>query len=150
MNRKTALVIAGAASAAIALLTTGAFAGTSGRSDQPGVGSGDLVSCLAAHGVQVPTSDPAGVKQWLGEHSQDDPAVRAALNACAGPDTGGTDSTPAELIACLEQHRVDVPSNVTQDPSAFKQWLAGANDQPTVQSAVDDCTGGTPPSGHTK
>jgi hypothetical protein len=100
--------------------------------------------------VQVPSDDPAAVKQWLGEHSQDDPTVQAAIDACAGPDTGGTDSTPAELIACLEQHRVDVPSDVKQDPGMFKQWLAGAMDQPTVQSAVDDCMSGPPPSGQKK
>jgi hypothetical protein len=151
MKRKALLLITAAtAIVAIVVLTTGAFAGTPGQPEAHGGGGDDLVSCLASHGVQVPANDPAGVKQWLGEHAQDDPTVQAALDACAGPDTSGTESTPAELIACLERHRVDVPSDVKQDPGAFKQWLAGAMDQPTVQSAVDDCTSGPPPSGQTK
>lgn len=150
MKRKTLLVIAAAAGiAAIVVWTTGAFAGTAGHSDHQSDGPGDLVSCLASHGVQVPSDDPAGLKQWLAEH-QSDPAVQAALDACADLDPGGTDSTPAELIACLEQHSVDVPSDVKQDPGGFKRWLAGAIVQPTVQSAVNDCTGGPPPSGQTK
>ena len=52
--------------------------------DQPGDGVATFVSCLASHGVQVPSDDPAAVKQWLGQRSQDDPVVQAALNACAG------------------------------------------------------------------
>jgi hypothetical protein len=150
MKRKALLVIAAAvAIAAIVVLTTGASAGTAGKSDQPG-GGGDLVSCLASHGVQVPSDDPAALKQWLGEHSQDDPTVQAALQACQPPDGTEPGPTPAALVACLEQHRVDVPVDAQQDAGAFKQWLAGAMDQPTVQSAVDDCTGGPPPNGQTK
>ena len=151
MERKTLLVIAAAAGiAAIVVWTTGAFAGTPGHANQQGDSPGDLVSCLASEGVQVPSDDPAAVKQWLAEHSQDDPKVQAAVNACAGPDTRGTGGTPAPLIACLEQHRVDVPGDIKQDPGAFKQWLTGAMAQPVVESAVEDCTGGPPPSGQTK
>jgi hypothetical protein len=154
MKRKALLLIAAAAGvAAIVVLTTGAFAGTTGRSDEP-PGFATFVSCLASHGVQVPSDDPATVKQWLGAHSQDDPVVQAALDACAGgADTrGGNESngtepgpTPAELVACLERHRVDVPSDVKEAPDTLKQWLAGVIDQPSVRAALDDCTSGPPP-----
>jgi hypothetical protein len=163
MKRKALLVIgAAAAVAAIVVLTTGASAGTSGRSDQPGDGFAAFTSCLASHGVQVPSDDPAAVKQWLGQRSQDDPVVQAALEACAGAadpgggkaggggnERNGTEAgpTPAELVACLERHRVDFPSGVKEAPDTLKQWLVGVMDQPSVSSAVEDCTGGPPPNG---
>jgi hypothetical protein len=160
MKRNALLIIAAAAAvAAIVVLSTGAFAGTAGRSDQPGDSFAGFISCLASHGVQVPSDDPAAVKPWLGERSQDDPVVQAALHACAGADgTGrgkernGTEPgpTPAELVACLERHRVDVPSDVKETPDKLKPWLVGAMDQPSVASAVDDCTGGPPPNGQKK
>jgi hypothetical protein len=128
---------------AIVVLTTGAFAGSSGRSDQPGDGNAALISCLASHGVQVPSDDPGAVKRWLGDH-QSDPAVQAALHACApdsGSNTGVSGPTPAELAACLEQHGVDVPNDVKDSPApgAIKQWLHGAIDQPSVKAALDAC-----------
>jgi hypothetical protein len=106
----------------------------------------------------VPSDDPAAVKQWLGQRSQDDPVVQAALEACAGgAETGGGKTgggngteagpTPAELVACLERHRVDVPSGVKEAPDTLKPWLVGVMDQPSVSSAVEDCTGGPPPDG---
>jgi hypothetical protein len=165
MKRKAFLVIAAAAAvAAVVVLTTGAFGGTAGRSDQQDDGFAAFISCLASHGVQVPSDDPAAVKQWLGERSQDDPVVQAALEACAGvADTGGGKTgggnerngtepgpTPAELVACLERHRVDVPSGVKEAPDTLKQWLVGVMDQPSVSSAVEDCTGGPPPNGQKK
>lgn len=156
MKRKAFLPIAAAAAvAAIVVLTTGAFGGTPGRSDQPGDGDAALVSCLASHGVQVPSGDAATVKQWLGDH-QSDPAVQAALEACAGAGAGtkgdGTNPGPtaAELVACLERHGVDVPSDAKQSPDALKPWLAGALDQPGVKAAVDECAGGPPPTGQKK
>lgn len=150
MKRKAFLAFAAAgAITAIVVLTTGAFGGTSGRSDQPGDGNAAFISCLASHGVQVPSDDPGAVKRWLGDH-QGDPAVQAALDACAPPDGGSnadvSGPTPAELVACLEQHGVDVPSDVKQTPDALKPWLVGAMQQPTVKAALDDCTGGPPPS----
>jgi hypothetical protein len=145
MKRKAFLPIAAAAAvAAIVVLTTGAFGGTPGRSDQPGDVEAGFVSCLASHGVQVPSDDPATVKRWLGDH-QSDPAVQAALEACAGAgagtkgDGGGPGPTPAELVACLERHGVDVPSDARQSADALKPWLVGAFDQPGVRSAVDEC-----------
>ena len=160
MKRKALLVVAVAAAvAAIVMLTMGASGGTAGRSDQPGEGFAGFISCLASHGVQVPSDDPAAVKQWLGERSQDDPAVQAAIEACAPADGGGSKPgggstepgpTPAELVACLERHRVDVPSDVKQAPDALKPWLAGAMQQPNVRAALDDCTGGPPPNGQGK
>ncbi len=162
MKRKAFLPIAAAtAVAAIVVLTTGAFGGTAGRSDQQDDGFAAFISCLASHGVRVPGDDPAAVKQWLGERSQDDPVVQAALEACAGAaDTGGGKTgggngtepgpTPAELVACLERHRVDVPSDVKQTPDALKPWLVEAMQQPSVRAAVDDCTGGPPPNGQKK
>jgi hypothetical protein len=162
MKRKALLAIAAAAAvAAIVVLTTTAFGGTGAPSDQSGDGFAAFISCLASHGVQVPSDDPAAVKQWLGQRSQDDPVVQAALNACAGgADTGagktgggnGTEAgpTPAELVACLERHRVDVPSGVKEAPDTLKPWLVGVMDQPSVSSAVEDCTGGPPPDGQKK
>jgi hypothetical protein len=162
MKRKALLAIAAAAAvAAIVVLTTTAFGGTGAPSDQSGDGFATFISCLASHGVQVPSDDPAAVKQWLGQRSQDDPVVQAALNACAGgADTGGGKTgggngteagpTPAELVACLERHRVDVPSGVKVAPDTLKPWLVGVMDQPSVSSAVEDCTGSPPPDGQKK
>ena len=149
MKRKALplLVVAGAAVAAIVVLTTGAFGGTAGRSDQPGDGS--FVSCLASHGVQVPSDDPGALKGWLAEHSSD-PAVQAALEACKPADGTAFGPSPAELAACLERHGVDVPADVTQAPGDFKQWLAEAMKQPTVKAAVDECFGSPAPNGPKK
>jgi hypothetical protein len=147
VKRKAVLVIAAAAAvAAIVALTTGTFAGATGRSDPPGDGFAAFTSCLASHGVQVPSDDPAAVKRWLSDH-QSDPAVQAAAQVCAPPDDTGGDLTPAELAACLEQHGVDVPSDAKQDPGALKQWLHEAMQQPSVSAALDDCTGGPAPKG---
>jgi hypothetical protein len=146
MKRKALLLIAAAAAvAAIVVLTTGAVAVTTGRSDQPSDRFGAFISCLASHGVQVPSDDPVKVKEWLADR-QSDPAVQAALQACgAGDDTQGNGTepgpTPAELVACLERHGVDVPSDVKSTPDALKPWLAGAIDQPSVKAAVEACSG---------
>jgi hypothetical protein len=159
MKRKALLVIAAAAAvAAIVVLTTGAVAGTSGRSEQPGDGFAPFISCLASHGVQVPSDDPAAVKPWLADH-QSDPAVQAALEACAGTaNTGagkganGTEPgpTPDALVACLERHGVDVPSDAKQTPGALKEWLSGAMQQPTVTAALNECAGSAAPNGQKK
>jgi hypothetical protein len=143
MKRKALLAFAAAgAITAIVVLTTGAFAGRSGRSDQPGDGNGAFISCLASHGVQVPSDDPGTVKRWLADH-QSDPAVQAALDACAPPGGGSnadvSGPTPAELVACLEQHSVDVPSKVKDAPDTIKEWLHGAIAQPSVKAALDAC-----------
>ena len=158
MKRKALLAFAAAgAITAIVVLTAGAFGGTSGRSDQPGDGSAGLVSCLASHGVQVPSDDPAAVKPWLADH-QNDPTVQAGLEGCTGADNtdvgksgGGAEPGPtvAELVACLERHGVDVPSDA-KTPDAFKPWLSGVLQQPTVKTALDYCTGGPPPNGQKK
>jgi hypothetical protein len=145
MKRKALLIVAAAAVAAIVVVTAGAFAGTSGKSNQPG--DGGFVSCLASHGVQVPSDDPAAMKRWLSDR-QNDPAVQAALQACAGPADGTQPGpTPAELVACLERHGIEVPSDVKQNPDALKPWLVGAMDQPSVSTAVDACAGGPAPNG---
>jgi hypothetical protein len=89
------------------------------------------------------------VKRWLADR-QSDPAVQTALEACTKPDGTGTDLTPAALVACLERHGVDVPSDAKQDPGALKQWLAGAMQQPSVSTALDACTGGPAPNGKKK
>jgi len=137
MKRKALLGFAAAgAITAIVVLSTGAFAGSSRRSGQPGDGNAALISCLASHGVQVPSNDPDAVKRWLGDH-ESDPAVQAALAACAPADAAGP--TPAELAACLERHGVDVPSNAKEAPGALKEWLHGAIDQPSVKAALDAC-----------
>lgn len=160
MKRKALLITAAAAAvAAIVALTAGIDAGTAHRSNQPG---GDdlaaFIACMASHGVQVPGGDPSVVKPWVADH-QGDPAVRAALEACTGGDdsnggskTGGSQPGPttAELVACLEQHGVDVPSDVKQTPDALKPWLVGVMDQPSISSAVEDCTGGPPSNGKSK
>jgi hypothetical protein len=149
MRRKALLITAAvAAVGAIVVLTTGISGGTAGRSNEPGDGFAAFISCLASHGVQVPSDDPAAVKPWLADH-QSDPAVQAALEACAGPEdtgggknAGGTEPGPAELVACLERHGVDVPSDAKQSPGALKLWLGGAMQQPTVKTALEDCTNG--------
>jgi hypothetical protein len=150
MKRKTPLGIAiAAAVAAIVVLTTGAAAGTpgrSGRSSQLGDPGATWVSCLASHGVQVPSNDPSVVKPWLA-NQQNDPAVQAALQACTQPDVTDTSPTPAELVTCLEQHGIDVPSDAKQDPGALKQWLGGAIDQPSLKAALDECTSSPAPGG---
>ena len=154
MKRKALLAIAAAAAvAAIVMLTTGAIAGTAGRSDQP-PGFAAFLSCLASHGVQVPSDHPVKVKEWLADR-QSDPAVQAALQACgAGDDTQGNGTepgpTPAELVACLERHGVDVPSDVKRAPDTLKRWLIGAMSQPGVKAAVDECAGGPAPNGQKK
>jgi hypothetical protein len=153
MKRKALLIVlAVTAVAAIVLVTTGAIAGTSGRLDQP-PGFAAFISCLASHGVQVPSNDPAAVKPWLGDH-QSDPAVQPALDACPGPgdSANGTEPgpTPAALVACLEQHGVDVPSDVKQNPDGLKPWLVGAMKQPSVSAALEACTGGSAPNGQKK
>jgi hypothetical protein len=151
MKRKALLVIpAAAAVAAIVVLTTGAFGGTAGRSDQPGDGFAAFTSCLASHGVQVPSDDPPAVKRWLSDR-QNDPAVQAALQACAGPPDGTEPGpTPAALVACLERHGVDVPSDVKENPDALKPWLHGAMQQPSVSAALEECTGRPAPNGQKK
>jgi hypothetical protein len=145
MKRKALLAFAAAgAITTIVVLATGAFAGTSRRSDPPGdSNNAALVSCLASHGVQVPSNDPGTEKLWLGDH-QSDPAVHAALDACApnfNSNTGVSGSTPAELAACLVQHGVDVPNDVKDSPApgALKEWLHGAMQQPSVKAAIDAC-----------
>jgi hypothetical protein len=144
MKRKALLAFAAAgAITTIVVLTTGAFAGTSGRSDQPGDGNAALISCLASHGVQVPSDDPGAVKRWLGDH-QSDPPVHSALDACApewGSNTGVSGQTPPQLADCLEQHGVDIPNDVKDSPApgAIKQWLHGAMQQPNVKAALDAC-----------
>jgi hypothetical protein len=156
MTRKAILITAAAAAvAAIVVVTTGISSRTAGRSDQPGDdGFAAFISCLASHGVQVPSDDPAAVKPWLADH-RSDPTVQAALETCAGPDNtgvgkkaGGAEQGPslADLVACLERHGVDVPSDA-RTPDALKPWLSGVLQQPTVKAALDDCTGGSPPSG---
>jgi hypothetical protein len=159
MKRRALLVIAAAAAvAAIVVLATGAVAGTSGRSDQPADGSTAFISCLASHGVQVPSDDPAAVKPWLADH-QSDPAVQAALEACAGKANTGAgkkdDGTargpsPDALVACLERHGVDVPSDAKRAPGALKVWLAGAIQQPSVNAALNECVGGPVQNGQKK
>ena len=147
MKRKPLLAMAAAAGvAAIVLLATGAFAGTTGRSDQPRDG---FAACLASHGVHVPSDDPAAVKGWLADH-QSDPAVQAAVEACAGKEDSEPGPTPAALVACLQRHGVDVPSDAKQSPGALKQWLSGAIEQPSVKAAIDECAGGPAPNGPKK
>src|SRR5262249_46110701 len=93
------------------------------QGDDPG-GSGQppwvtLVACLNAHGVQTPaTNDPVQLKTWIGERLESDPAVKAALEACA-PDAnkeggGGSGPSVADLIARLRAHGGQPPH--TTDP----------------------------------
>jgi RES domain-containing protein len=150
MRRKTLLAIATAsAAAAITVLATGAFGGTPAKSDQPGDGVTTFVSCLASHGVQVPSQDLGDVKQWL-MAKQNDPTVQAAVQACAPSDAADTGPTQAQVVTCLAQHGVDVPSDVQNDPAAFKQWVAGARTQPNVGAALNTCTGDSATNGQTK
>jgi hypothetical protein len=158
MTRKALLVVAAAAAmgavGAILVLTTGTSAGKTGRSDQPSDRFAAFISCLASHGVQLPSDDPVQVKQWLADR-QSDSAMQAALQACgAGDRTQGDGTEPgptlAELVACLERNGVDVPSDVRATPDKLKPWLAGVIDQPNVEAAVEQCTTTPPRNGQKK
>src|SRR5262249_50708457 len=117
------------------------------QGDEPG-GNGQppwvtLVACLNAHGVQTPTTnDPVQLKTWLGERLESDPAVKAALEACA-PDAnkeggGGAEPSVADLIACLRSHRVQPPD--TTDPLTLKTWLGQHYESdPAVEAALRAC-----------
>ena len=150
MKRKTLLAIATAsAAAAITVLATGAFGGTPTKSDQPGDGVTPFVSCLASHGVQVPSQDLADVKPWL-LGQQNDPTVQAAVQACAPSDAADNGPTQAQIVSCLAQHGVDVPSDDQNDPAAFKHWAAGIRTQPNDNAALNACTGDSAANGPTK
>jgi hypothetical protein len=101
-----------------------------------------LVACLNSHGVQTPaTSDPAELKAWIGEHYDSDPAVKAALEACA-PDASkddGGDSGPslADVVSCLRSHGAQPPD--TSDPLTLKTWLGQHESDPAVESALQAC-----------
>jgi hypothetical protein len=149
MKRTVLLVIASvAAVAAIVVLTTGAIAGTAGKADQPDDGFSTFISCLAFHGVQVPSNDPVAVKRWLADRYESDSAVKAAVEACAPKadkkkeERTKSGPTAASLVACLERHQVDVPSDAEETPVALKRWLGEAMEQPSVRAALDACVGG--------
>ena len=97
----------------------------------------DLITCLRSHGAQPPdTTDPAVLKTWLGQRYQSDPAVEAALQACAPPEKKETTSTPSltELRACLLQAGIGVPTGVN-----LKEWLGRVVDQTRVKQALRTC-----------
>ena len=103
-----------------------------------------LVACLNAHGVQTPaTNDPVQLKMWLGQHYDSDPAVKAALDACAAPtadEKGGEDSgpSPADLVTCLRSHGVQPPD--TTDPPELKTWLGqNLKSDPALEAAMQAC-----------
>src|SRR5262245_10769370 len=117
------------------------------QADEPG-GSAKptweaLVACLNAHGVQTPaTNDPVQLKTWLGERSQSDPAVKAALEACAPDATqeGDGDSGPSltDLIACLRSQGLQPPD--TTDPLTLKTWIGEHyKSDPAVEAALQAC-----------
>jgi hypothetical protein len=87
---------------------------------------------------------------WLGQHSESDPAVNAALQACAPPDSydksgdsgakaGGGDSGPSfsDLITCLQSQGAQPPA--TTDPMTLKQWLGQHESDPAVEAALQAC-----------
>jgi hypothetical protein len=97
----------------------------------------ELTTCLRAHGVQPPdTTDPLVLKTWLGRRYQSDPAVEAALEACAPPEKKEATSAPslAELRACLVRAGIGVPAGVD-----LKEWLGRAVDQRRVKQALRTC-----------
>jgi len=100
-----------------------------------------LVACLNAHGIQTPaTNDPVQLKTWLGERSQADPGVDAALEACTPDATKGEGSGPSlvELVACLRSQGLQPPD--TTDPQTLKTWLGEqSKSDPAVQAALKAC-----------
>jgi len=114
---------------------------TPDASKDDGGGSGpslaDLVSCLRSHGVQPPdTTDPLTLKTWLGQHFESDPAVEAALQACAPPAKKETTSAAGltQLRACLVQAGINVPDGVN-----LKEWLGRVVGQAEVKQALRGC-----------
>jgi len=102
----------------------------------------DLITCLRSHGVQPPdTTDPLVLKTWLGQNYRSDPAVEAALEACAPPDSAPQEKKPTagapsvnELRACLGKAGIAVPVGVD-----LKEWLGRVVDQARVKQALRAC-----------
>src|SRR3954453_20064314 len=101
MRRTLTILAATALAAAVAIP---AIAQEGGGAPDPQLAQ--FTACLTDHGVPVPAGlGGLELKQWIGTR-QDDPAIAAALNACAGPDHG---EKVAQLRACLSSHGIDVP-----------------------------------------
>ena len=133
MNRFLAIVAATAASAAVAAaITLPAGADPSSNSDT------QFVSCLRAHGADIP-ADTQGVaiKQWLGAHENDD-AVMQAMKTC-----NANSPAPEELVSCLRAHGLDVPSLNDQ----LKSWIAQHANDPDAKRAFEACHFGGPDAG---
>ena len=108
MKRFITIVAATVAAAAITI--------PAGANDEPKAdGEATFLSCLRAHGLDIP-ADTQGVdaKMWIRARA-DDPAVQDALKACQPRGV-----VPTELIACLRAHGLNPPTAIDQ----LKPWLA--------------------------
>jgi hypothetical protein len=127
MNRLLAVVAATAAAAAVAAAIT-----LPAGADQGSDADAQFNSCLRSHGAAIP-ADTRGVaiKQWLIAHEQDQ-GVNAALDACnVKTEKGG----PADLVACLRSHGLDVPA----DNGALKDWILAHRDDAGAAGAFKAC-----------
>src|SRR5262245_55616481 len=104
----------------------------------PGPSLTELIACLRSHGVQAPdTTDPRALKTWLGERYKSDPAVEAALVACAPAgqkEKETTNPSLTELRTCLVQAGINVSDDVD-----LKVWLGRVFDQARVKQALRTC-----------
>jgi hypothetical protein len=123
MYRFLAIVAATAASAAVvAAITIPAGADPAADPDA------QLVSCLRAHGADIPADTRgAAIKDWVRSHENDDTAVRA-LKAC---DVGG----PVDLAACLRGQGLDVPTAIDE----LKPWILQHADDAAAKQAFEAC-----------
>jgi hypothetical protein len=86
-----------------------------------------LVSCLRAHGADVPAGTTGlALKQWVGDH-ESDPAVAA----CRPPGGGAI----ADRVACLKDHGLNPPSSVEE----LKPWLVAQSRTDAGNAAMKAC-----------
>jgi hypothetical protein len=116
MKSFATILAATAASAAVAAAIT-LPAGADDNAKQPPRDEGAaLNACLNKQGVAVPEAlRGIDLKTWIGDR-ESDPAVRTALDACAGPSE--PKAAPEDLVACLRQHGLNRPTDLAE----LKQW----------------------------
>jgi hypothetical protein len=119
-----AATVAAASVAAVISLPAGA--------DESASADAQFVSCLRAHGLDIPadTRDIA-IKNWIGTH-QSDPAVDRAMSAC-GHDGGG--ASPEKLVACLRDKGLDAPAAIAD----LKPWVVQQLQTDAGKAALSAC-----------
>jgi hypothetical protein len=124
MNRFLLTIAVTAAGAAVIAAIT-LPAGADPTSADP---DAQLVSCLRAHGADIPAgTQGVAIKDWVRAHESDGTALRA-MKAC---DTGG----PTELAACLRGQGLDVPTAIDE----LKPWILQHADDASAKPAFAAC-----------